>query len=178
MNVESTISQKQIALPTTMHIQPLQPIPIANTRDIKYTWPEASRSPSISSSTSDDEEEDDDDLSLEIVAERSSTPPTPCSSVCHDKFMYTSSCDNYLQYIEPNPVLPPSYDTLPPGGCPRFPVSAPSIFPYSAETVCENSDLQPPAYKPAIYKIGVVARKWNGSTLTNYLHIDRGSITL
>ena len=46
----------------------------------------------------------DDDLSLEIIADRSSTPPTPCSSICHDKFMYTSSCDSYLQYIEPNPV--------------------------------------------------------------------------
>lgn len=161
MSVESTISQKPIALPATMHIQPLQPIPIANTRDIKYAWPQTNRSPSISSSASDDEEEEDndDDLSLEIIADRSSTPPTPCSSVCHDKFMYTSSCDSYLQYIEPNPVLPPSYDTLPPGGCPRFPVSAPSIFPYSAEISCENNDLQPPAYKPAIYKIGVVARK-------------------
>ena len=27
-------------------------------------------------------------------------------------------------------------------------------FPYSAEISCENNDLQPPAYKPAIYKIG------------------------
>ncbi|KAI3404159.2 hypothetical protein KGF56_003059 [Candida oxycetoniae] len=42
-----------------------------------------------------------------------------------DKFIISpleNSCQDYLQLIEPNPVCPPSYDTLPPGGCPKFPI--------------------------------------------------------
>ncbi|QWU89996.1 hypothetical protein CA3LBN_004354 [Candidozyma haemuli] len=58
------------------------------------------------------------------------------------------SCqEKYLQLVEPTPVFPPQYHTLPPGGCPRFPVS---------DDVHPSDDL--PAYTPAAYKIGIVAR--------------------
>lgn len=95
------------------------------------------------------------------------TPPTPPDSpVINDqKFLHSpvpitkksppSCCaeslqDEYLQFIEPGPVCPPKYETLPPGGCPKFPVLAPLSFPLD-ETL--------PSYTPSIYKIGIVSRK-------------------
>lgn len=56
--------------------------------------------------------------------------------------------EKYLQLVEPTPVFPPQYHTLPPGGCPRFPV---------LDDVHPSDNL--PAYTPAAYKIGIVARK-------------------
>lgn len=55
--------------------------------------------------------------------------------------------DTYLLFMEPGPVLPPLYDTLAPGGCPRF-------------HVFDNSKPETlPAYQPSAYKIGLCARK-------------------
>lgn len=56
--------------------------------------------------------------------------------------------EQYLQIVEPTPVFPPQYHTLPPGGCPRFPV---------LDNAHPSDDL--PSYTPAAYKIGIVARK-------------------
>lgn len=55
--------------------------------------------------------------------------------------------DTFLLFIEPGPVLPPLYDTLAPGGCPRFHV----YDNYKPETL--------PSYEPSAYKIGLCARK-------------------
>ncbi|KAK6459867.1 hypothetical protein DFJ63DRAFT_291417 [Scheffersomyces coipomensis] len=63
---------------------------------------------------------------------------------------YQSNQDNFLQLIEPFPVSPPTYDTLPPGGCPKFPIFNTNHFPHH--------DILP-SYSPSIYKIGIVARK-------------------
>lgn len=51
--------------------------------------------------------------------------------------------------MEPAPVSPPSYDTLAPGGCPKFPVSV------SDEPASEHL----PSYTPSVYKIAIVSRK-------------------
>ncbi|KAK6197400.1 uncharacterized protein RJT21DRAFT_89605 [Scheffersomyces amazonensis] len=63
---------------------------------------------------------------------------------------YYSNQDNFLQLIEPFPVSPPAYDTLPPGGCPRYPVINHHPAPHQEQL---------PNYSPSIYKIGIVARK-------------------
>lgn len=52
----------------------------------------------------------------------------------------------YLHLLEPAPVFPPAYDTLPPGGCPRYPVS-------------ENLYSTLPQYEPLVFKCGLVSRK-------------------
>lgn len=57
------------------------------------------------------------------------------------------SQEEFLQFMEPLPVSPPSYDALPPGGCPRYPVMDNS-----------EKDLLP-QYTPAAYKIGICSRK-------------------
>ncbi|KAK6457933.1 uncharacterized protein RJT20DRAFT_27640 [Scheffersomyces xylosifermentans] len=62
---------------------------------------------------------------------------------------FSSNQDSFLQLIEPFPVLPPNYDTLPPGGCPRFPISH---YHNSKNDVL-------PSYSPSVYKIGIVSRK-------------------
>ncbi|ABN67094.2 hypothetical unknown protein [Scheffersomyces stipitis CBS 6054] len=62
---------------------------------------------------------------------------------------FTSHQDSFLQLIEPFPVHPPHYSTLPPGGCPRFPIS---LRPHSV-------DEQLPTYTPSVYKLGIVSRK-------------------
>lgn len=91
---------------------------------------------------------------------RANTPPTPASipdfspdvTVTSDPQLkvrfYQTHQDEYLSLIEPNPVCPPRYDSLPPGGCPRYPI---------VDTCDSRAD--PPAYAPAIYKIGMVSRK-------------------
>lgn len=56
--------------------------------------------------------------------------------------------DEYLRFLEPSPVLPPAYETLPPGGCPRFPV-------FDIDT----SNVELPLYSPSAYKLGVIYRK-------------------
>lgn len=56
--------------------------------------------------------------------------------------------DAFLRFIEPIPVAPPSYNLLPPGGCPRYPVM---------DLINVNEKL--PQYSPAAYKLGVVCRK-------------------
>ncbi|KAI5956322.1 hypothetical protein KGF54_000797 [Candida jiufengensis] len=122
---------------------------------------------------------------------RPSTPPTPCSSIIGGKnsqynrniINYESllqnlpNCSDYLQLIEPNPVSPPTYETLPPGGCPKYPINFPistfdqqyydissqlsTISSFDISSTPTNE--KPPTYSPAIYKIGIVARKveWN-----------------
>ena len=120
------------------------------------------------------------DLSLEENRrerrQESSTPPTPscvayssCGSVCQPAPIIEcspsgqneivaprpapyieSNQDEFLLFIEPIPVLPPNYNLLPPGGCPKFPLLAPI-------DAVEDNVL--PAYTPSVYKIGVVGRK-------------------
>ncbi|CAI5759918.1 unnamed protein product [Candida verbasci] len=120
---------------------------------------------------------------------RVSTPPTPnplTTSASDQKVSFNENelnieillsnlskkCQDYLQLIEPIPVLPPNYNTLPPGGCPRFPIIQPLSLlseSLSNKTTSSISDLsnsynlqnsiKPPSYSPAIYKIGVVSRK-------------------
>lgn len=58
--------------------------------------------------------------------------------------------NDYLSFIEPGLVPPPSYNTLPPGGCPRFPV-------YSNNINADQEEL--PEYSPSIYKLDMVLRK-------------------
>lgn len=56
--------------------------------------------------------------------------------------------DSFLLFMEPGPVAPPSYDIMPPGGCPRFHV-------YDKLEAHERL----PSYEPAVYKLGICARK-------------------
>jgi len=56
--------------------------------------------------------------------------------------------EDYLRFLEPCPVGPPSYETLPPGGCPRFPIMDINL---GSESL--------PSYSPSAYKLGVVYRK-------------------
>ncbi|EGW32124.1 uncharacterized protein SPAPADRAFT_50713 [Spathaspora passalidarum NRRL Y-27907] len=169
--------------PATINIQPLIPISLnqqgkqkqqqqqQQQQQIEHV-PEVSPSPSPSSSSS----ESDHRLSissgtsslsasscdLSLAAELSSSPPSPSPSpvlsITSNDF-YSSSQDEYLQLIEPVPVFPPAYDTLPPGGCPKFPVQSflPSCGPENFAIT--NVSVRPPAYTPTVYKIGVVARK-------------------
>lgn len=58
------------------------------------------------------------------------------------------SQDEFLLFMEPSPVFPPEYATLPPGGIPRYPI---------LDSHHVNESL--PAYTPAAYKLGVVCRK-------------------
>ena len=120
------------------------------------------------------------DLSLEENRrerrQESSTPPTPscmafrvvvqyakhdpiieCSSSGQNEIIapkptpfIESSQDEFLLFIEPSPVLPPNYNLLPPGGCPKFPLLTPI-------NAVEDNILPP--YTPSVYKIGVVCRK-------------------
>lgn len=60
------------------------------------------------------------------LQQRSYSPPTPCPSIWSSfDAKHIPDSQELLQLLEPNPVFPPSYDTLPPGGCPRFPVLQP-----------------------------------------------------
>lgn len=92
---------------------------------------------------------DSDDLSL-LQNSRSSTPPTSCSSSTN--LNSTSNCHSnqleYLQLIEPIATKPPRYSTLPPGGCPRYPI---------LDTPVGNESL--PSYSPLTYKICLALRK-------------------
>lgn len=63
--------------------------------------------------------------------------------------MSEDMCGDLLRLLEPFPVEPPSYDDLPPGGCPKFAVSL-------DEGMCSNNL---PTYSPGVYKIGLVSRK-------------------
>lgn len=163
----------------TIHTQPRSPIRLHRQQVL-------SGSPnSISSSASSSS----DDLSLNL--HHPLTPPTPISisSHIHDNNskprLAGSKQDEYLRIIEPHPVYPPDYSSLPPGGCPRFPVSSVlgpsdhvaatltsnSVFDFFASPSASASatsdkflgftppSLPPPAYSPTVYKIGVVARK-------------------
>lgn len=92
---------------------------------------------------------------------RMESPPTPNLFVggqfsydkgkgCFDngsKTFYGSNQDEFLKIMEPNPVYPPRYDSLPPGGCPKYPIAP----------VTTSEDLPP--YSPSVYKVGVAARK-------------------
>ncbi|KAI5963357.1 hypothetical protein KGF57_001302 [Candida theae] len=119
--------------------------------------------------------------------QRSYSPPTPCPSIWSSfDAKYVPDSHELLQLLEPNPVPPPSYDSLPPGGCPRFPVLQPlSSFEEAIYTdlhsaskksntfisdpqehtddgplnTPEVSETVPPPYSPSIYKIGIVSRK-------------------
>lgn len=79
-----------------------------------------------------------------------SSPPSPSPSNQKDKLSTPSTPqDEYLLIIEPEPVLPPHYSTLPPGGCPRFPV-----------ILNEGSGLEElPDYSPSVYKLLPVMKK-------------------
>jgi hypothetical protein len=92
---------------------------------------------------------DSDDLSL-LQNSRSSTPPTSCSSSTN--LNSTSNCHSnqleYLQLVEPMAIKPPRYSTLPPGGCPKYPI---------LDTPVGNESL--PSYSPLTYKICLASRK-------------------
>ncbi|OBA23937.1 hypothetical protein METBIDRAFT_10141 [Metschnikowia bicuspidata var. bicuspidata NRRL YB-4993] len=79
--------------------------------------------------------------------EQEQTKAGGIADVCSLHFESTMH-DNFLLFIEPNPVLPPSYEDLPPGGCPRYPV---------IETLSGNEEL--PQYTPAACKLGIFQRK-------------------
>lgn len=66
----------------------------------------------------------------------------------HIRDLHTGPPNDYLRFIHPNPTLPPSYEELPPGGCPKFPVT---------ERISGNEEL--PAYSPAVFKFGICLRK-------------------
>lgn len=68
----------------------------------------------------------------------------------------SSPQDEYLQFLEPNPVYPPEYDSLPPGGCPKYQVL--SKLPNDCNIPNVEQE-QLPQYDPSVYKIGVVSRK-------------------
>lgn len=59
-----------------------------------------------------------------------------------------SAQNAFLLFLEPSPVSPPLYETLPPGGCPKYHVM---------DTPLKNEVI--PAYTPAAYKITVACRK-------------------
>lgn len=80
----------------------------------------------------------DHTIAPDVKIQRQSAPPPS----------FAGLQDAFLRFIEPNPVAPPSYDLLPPGGCPRYPVMDSSCF-----------DEKLPHYTPAAYKLGVVCRK-------------------
>lgn len=117
----------------------------------------------------------DSELKISDLRQDTSTPPTPSyispsASSLHIPERPTSSSfskelepklnkivetqtlnedqDGFLNFIEPCPVYPPSYDTVPPGGCPKFAV---------LDMPLKNEVL--PSYTPAVYKVGVVCRK-------------------
>ncbi|CCG22007.1 hypothetical protein CORT_0B02930 [Candida orthopsilosis Co 90-125] len=121
------------------------------------------------------------------LQQRSYSPPTPCPSIWSNfDAKHVPDSHELLQLLEPNPVFPPAYDTLPPGGCPRFPVLQPlssfeeaiytnlhspqlasptttitnsSTFSAAPSNSQETTETLPPSYSPSIYKIGVVSRK-------------------
>lgn len=76
--------------------------------------------------------------------------------------------NDFLAYLEPNPVSPPEYGSLPPGGCPKFPIMD------CLDNVC-NEPL--PQYTPAIYKVITVSRKlewlnpYEPSTSRSWKHV-------
>lgn len=81
------------------------------------------------------------------------TPPTsnsPSSASVKSAIPQNFGDDisEYLLILEPTKVLPPDYGSLPPGGCPRFPVIDDL-----------KSDHGLPCYSPTVYKIGIVSRK-------------------
>lgn len=154
--------------PMTIHTQPLTPIILhqqqqRQQQQISRHKQRPSRVDSVSSSASSSS----DDLSLHH--QRPLTPPTPISIYPDDnkQLYFSSKQDEYLRIIEPNPVYPPEYQSLAPGGCPRFPVSS-SLGPNIATTNFDDffapisfssKSCSPPAYSPSVYKIGVIARK-------------------
>lgn len=81
------------------------------------------------------------------------TPLTTNSNTSTSSAIKTSpirACEDqneFLQYLEPNPVSPPDYQTLPPGGCPKYPI-------YD-NLQCEEL----PGYTPSVYKIGCIGKK-------------------
>lgn len=108
----------------------------------------------------------DNALNISDLRKETCTPPTsssvsPSSSTLNVtetddvkpkslkvKPYYESTQDEYLQFIEPSPVAPPTYDTILPGGCPKFAVMDPI-----------NKPEELPEYSPAAYKIGMILRK-------------------
>ncbi|RLV95178.1 PH domain-containing protein [Spathaspora sp. JA1] len=157
--------------PTTINIQPL--VPISLSQDNKQYEQEASPQPSPSAHHSDRSlrlsissgnsslSASSCDLSsaVEETTDLSITPPpttspSPVLSITSNEQYYSSDQDEYLQILEPTPVYPPSYDTLPPGGCPKFAIQ--SFLPANPGSTLT---IPPPAYTPTVYKIGVVARK-------------------
>lgn len=87
-------------------------------------------------------------LSLASVNSTSTVPSTQCSPIPKSMTFVEDTSSQLLQYLEPHPVLSPSYNDLPPGGCPKFPV-------YDSHDVADSL----PLYSPAVYKVGCVCRK-------------------
>lgn len=83
------------------------------------------------------------------VSKRESTLPIPFNVEPETAHINTfPHQDAFLLFMEPGPVAPPSYDIMPPGGCPRFHV-------YDKHEAHESL----PTYRPAVYKLGLCARK-------------------
>lgn len=74
--------------------------------------------------------------------------PSQKAEVLLDALESFSAQHAFLQFLEPMPVSPPLYNTLPPGGCPKYHVM---------ESQLRNEEL--PTYKPAAYKISIACRK-------------------
>lgn len=96
----------------------------------------------------------DDNTSISLTTPTTQTSDDTKGSFSDEDLMnktstlHYSAQERFLQFLEPRPVYPPSYSSLPPGGCPRFPVE--DNF---------NTDDKLPRYSPAVYKVGAVARK-------------------
>lgn len=86
-------------------------------------------------------------LVMLVEGDVSSSPlPTPATSA--PLTPKPSEDIDYLMMMEPCPVSPPLYSTLPPGGSPRFNV---------VDLFCPNDHL--PSYTPLVYKMACVSRK-------------------
>lgn len=102
-------------------------------------------SPSVTSSNDSD--------ALKVESHKSLFPvsldesPETSTRLIHDQVEFAAQ-ENYLLFLEPLPVSPPLYSTLPPGGAPKFHVM---------DKLSNNESL--PSYSPAAYKIGVACRK-------------------
>lgn len=117
--------------------------------DISYALRTSSRAESptllLASPISSDNAEVEDVSKLKDVFRATPSTSNLHAPISNSHFELQHS---FLSFMEPGPSKTPSYDTLPPGGCPRFHV-------YDKDFLQEEL----PGYKPSAYKIGVCARK-------------------
>lgn len=92
---------------------------------------------------------DSEPLTIDAPTKIPILPSKPGNASEHprDAIAFTAQ-NSFLQFLEPMPVSPPLYNTLPPGGCPKFHVTD---IPLGNEML--------PTYSPAAYKISIACRK-------------------